>query len=87
MCFFQIFVISSNFCPQIFDILLLETKTTKTTPPSLKVHTGSFSTCFNYLQGPGTVCDTAILSDKLGRWQFLKKKAKNLLAQSAARLF
>ena len=71
---FQLFVISSTFSPQIFDILLLETKTT---PPSLKIHTRSFSTCFNYLQGQGTVCDTAILSDKLGRWQFLQKRLKS----------
>ena len=47
--FFQLFLISSNFCPQIFDILLLETKTTL---PSVKIYTRSFSTCFNHLQGP-----------------------------------
>ena len=77
-------MIFSTFSPQIFDILLLETKTTL---PSVKIYTRSFSTCFNHLQGPGTVYGTAILSDKQGKWQFLQKKARKLLAQSAARLF
>ena len=51
--FFQFFLIPLNFCPQIFDMFLLGTKTTL---PNIKIHTISFSTCFNHLQVSGTGC-------------------------------
>ena len=49
--FLQLFLISSNFCPQIFNMLLLGTRTTL---QNIKIHTRSLSTWFNYLQVPGT---------------------------------
>ena len=87
--FFQLFVISSNFCPQIFDILLLETKTTL---PSIKIYTRSFRTCFNHLQVPGKGCYIYILGWKkywLSSWcikSLFRDSLRGLSAVSCALL-